>query len=436
MDMVNRVGEYIRTHSLINDGETVTVALSGGADSVCLLRILKRLGHRVGAAHCNFHLRGSESDRDEAFVRNLCANLDVPLQVRHFDTRAEARRTGRSIEMVARDQRYAWFATLGTTVAVAHHKCDNAETLLLNLLRGTGLAGLVGMPPMRVLDSGLRVIRPLLCVTRQEIEAFVGSGYVTDSTNLDDDAMRNIIRHHLASMSREMNRDLVAAINKSAACLADSHNLYEKSLRESIHSCFDGTRIGKSALLDTPAPATVLHEILAPYGFKHEQTADILNERDGNPGRIYESAQWRLLRDRECWLLRAKGERYDILCPTLPLEGDVRVTKDVTLRITRHTYTGYVIPRESRFVSLDLEKLQFPITVRLTSPGDRFVPLGMSGSRLVSDYLTDRHRSVFEKERQLVILSGSEIAWLVDERPSALFALTDKTRFVVRIEVV
>lgn len=212
--MLRRVSTYIRQRELLDKKQPVLVALSGGADSVALLDVLVRAGYQCIAAHCNFHLRGAESDRDEAFVRTLCAEMNVPLEVQSFDTRAYAHALHISIEMAARDLRYKWFDEMARThhcqaVAVAHHQNDQAETILLHLKRGTGLRGLAGMRPKStnpMAPDSVPVVRPLLCTTRDYIEHYLrdkrGLAWVNDSTNNDTAICRNAIREYLRTYTK------------------------------------------------------------------------------------------------------------------------------------------------------------------------------------------------------------------------------------------
>ncbi|MBQ5378972.1 MAG: tRNA lysidine(34) synthetase TilS [Paludibacteraceae bacterium] len=212
--MLRRVSTYIRKHGLLTKGKPVLVAVSGGADSVALLDVLQRAGYTCIAAHCNFHLRGEESDRDEAFVRSLCEQMNVPLEVTQFDTNAHAHALHISIEMAARDLRYAWFDEIARVhgcqaIAVAHHQNDQAETVLLNLKRGAGIRGLAGMRPVSanpMAPDSVPVVRPLLCTTRDYIEHYLrdkrGLHWVTDSTNSDLTIARNAVREQLRSYSK------------------------------------------------------------------------------------------------------------------------------------------------------------------------------------------------------------------------------------------
>ena len=223
-DFSRRVARDIAAHSLLAPGSCVVVGLSGGADSVALFLVLLRLGYHVEAAHCNFHLRGAESDRDAAFVTDLCARYGVPLHRADFETARSARLAGVSIEMQARDERYAFFESVrrqtgAVAIAVAHHRDDNVETLLLNLVRGAGLRGLHGM----AWRNG-HVVRPMLGVTRSDVENFLraeGETFVTDSTNTDTAIRRNLIRHEVLPLLRRLNPSVDATLDATATGLID-----------------------------------------------------------------------------------------------------------------------------------------------------------------------------------------------------------------------
>ena len=229
-----QVFSFIEDENLFSSSDNLLVALSGGADSVALLRVLLYLGYKCTAAHCNFHLRGEESNRDEEFCIALCRELDVELHVIHFDTVGYAKEQGISIEMAARELRYIWFEELCnecgyTHVAVAHHRDDSVETLLLNLVRGTGIAGLTGIRPV----NG-RVVRPMLNVSRADIVDYLrvlGQKFVTDSTNLQDEYVRNKIRHRLIPLMEELNPSVKEGLAATATRLRSVESIYTKLMK-------------------------------------------------------------------------------------------------------------------------------------------------------------------------------------------------------------
>lgn len=418
--ILKTVRKFIEKHRLFAGGEKVLVALSGGADSVALLRILRELEQPCEAAHCNFHLRGEESDRDERFVRELCARLGVELHVTHFDTRAEAARSGESIEMAARRLRYAWFEELrqrqgAACVAVAHHQDDSAETLLLNLLRGTGLAGLRGIHAR----NGY-IVRPLLCLSRSDLEQYLeeaGQEYVTDSTNRQDEYLRNKIRLHLLPLMEEINPAARANLLRTAVHLDEAYLYYKKGIDEAMRAVQGEGFIRIPELLRQPAPTTLLHELLAPLGFNERQTGDVLRTLTATSGKQFVSTTHRLLTDRDRLLILPLTEPQ----PSKP-----------ELCFEEHLYTpDFVIPRDKRVACFDADTLTGEFTLRLAAEGDWFIPFGMKGRKLLSDYMTDRKFSLLRKRSQWVLCCGADICWLVGERSDNRFRVTERTRRVI-----
>ncbi len=418
IDCQQIVKQYIRKQCLFGPKDRVLVALSGGADSVALLLLLDELGYKCVAAHCNFHLRGEESDSDEVFVRQLCQGLHIPLYVKHFETSKVAESRHISIEMAARELRYDWFETLrketrAAAIAVAHHADDSVETFLLNLMRGTGIHGLQGIRPR----NGY-VVRPLLCLDREAIIRYLAErkqAYVTDSTNLQDEYTRNKIRLNLLPLMRQINPSVKQSILRTAAHLGDAARLYDRCIEEArLRVCSDeGIHIGQ--LLKETAPSTVLFEMLHPLGFNEAQVNDIFASLEGQAGKVFESPGWIAVKDRDRLLLQKRGGGEDMPAPRLEIvEGE---------------YTPeFVIPRERDVACFDSEKLTRPLTLRRWQQGDTFVPFGMKGRKRVSDYLTDRKLSVLQKQRQWVLCSGEDIVWLVGERTDNRFRVDERTR--------
>lgn len=254
--MLNKLKTYIAKHKLLGNGKYI-VALSGGADSVCLLRVMLSMGYNVEAAHCNFRLRGDESNRDEEFCTSLCARLDVPLHKVHFDTREYASLHKVSIEMAARELRYAYFEQLRLAIGadgivVAHHSDDNVETILLNLVRGTGIYGLEGIKPR----NGF-ILRPLLCLSKNEILDYLSSvnqDFITDSSNLVDDVQRNKIRLNLMPVLRSVNPSASENILTTAENISQAARVYSHAINESVNECFDGKALDITKLLQQPSP--------------------------------------------------------------------------------------------------------------------------------------------------------------------------------------
>lgn len=415
---MQKISQYIHQHKLFSPEDKILVALSGGADSVALLRLLLTLGYTCEAAHCNFHLRGSESDRDEMFVRHLCKEHQVTLHLVHFETEREAAERHISIEMAARELRYAWFEKIrkecgASVVAVAHHQDDSVETLLLNLIRGTGINGLRGIQP----QNG-NIVRPLLCLDRKEIIDYlqeIKQDYVTDSTNLQDEYTRNKIRLNLLPIMQEINPSVKESILKTSQHLNDAATIYNKGIEEAKLRVLTKEGINIRALQQELTPETILFEILYPIGFNAAQVKDIYRALDGQSGKVFASTNFRVVKDRDLLLISS------ILETTKPV-----------LKIIEQPYTqDFIIPRDKNTACFDADKLHHPLSLRLWQQGDTFVPFGMKGKKKVSDYLTDRKFSLLRKEQQWVLCCGEDIIWLVGERTDNRFRVDEGTKKIV-----
>ena len=288
----DRIRKFIDEHGMTVQGERVAVALSGGADSVCLLLMLKALGYDIVAVHCNFHLRGEESMRDEDFVAALCERMGVKLRRTDFDTLEYARDKGMSIELAARELRYGFFAKVMEEegcgcLAVGHHKDDNAETFLLNCVRKTGIRGLSGIKPVSVNQYGCRVVRPLLCVDRQDITDYLneqGEGWVTDSTNLKDDVARNKVRLDVMPVLKDINRGVVDNLCDTMENAAELTKIYEDWVEREKQRCSKWEDehtlcIYREKVAGSASPVSVMHELLSPMGFNDTQVRNLLTAK-------------------------------------------------------------------------------------------------------------------------------------------------------------
>lgn len=432
--MIYKVAKYIQQKNLMQEGEKTLIALSGGADSVALLVALQKLGYECEAMHCNFHLRGEESMRDEEFVRTLCEKRGVKLIVADFDTKKYAAEKGISIEMAARELRYKAFEKhrkeIGAkSIAVAHHRDDSAETMLLNLIRGTGIKGLHGIQPR----NG-HIVRPLLCVGRNDIMEYLekrGEGYVTDSTNLETDFTRNKIRLQIMPLLQEINPSIAITLAQTAERISEVEKIYTKATEEGVERVKKGNIIDIGLLKQELSPQALLHEIVQPLGFNSAQTNDILQATDAESGRTFESNEWRIVKDRTTLIIAPKANSQILV--TIPGDGCLKTTHGTLICATKE-YHG-IIERKKDIATIDLDKVQLPLTLRNKREGDRFTPFGMRGSKLVSDYLTDRKTSLLEKEQQLVVTDATErILWVVGERPAAQCAVDEKTKKILRLE--
>ena len=461
---------FASVHELFVYGGKYIVALSGGADSVSLLFVLKHLEHELGisveAAHCNFHLRGAESVRDEEFCKLLCDRLAVPLHLIHFDTQAYADLHRVSIEMAARDLRYGYFENLrrdicAQDICVAHHRDDSVETVLLNLVRGTGLRGLRGIQPR----NG-NIIRPLLSLSREDIVQYLdalGESYVTDSTNLHNDVKRNKIRLDVMPLLRELNPSVSQSIFESSLRVGEALKVFDEAMKRSIadvttppRGCTLGGALVSSAptkqlgttpshpltisvdrLKQQPSPEYTLHEILSPRGFTSAQIEQIYGSLDTcSAGKIIASDSHELAFDRGSLLVLPKTNAADAArSMRIPETGTYVFSDSLKIKVVAEDCgDGYEPSRASDSVCLDASDIKFPLTLRYIEQGDRFVPFGMNGMKLVSDYLTDHKKNVFEKRAQLVVTDAQQrIVWLVGERTDNRFRISKVTSKALRL---
>ena len=492
---VDQALRFATAHQLLTPGGKYIIALSGGADSVSLLLVLKHLESELGitleAAHCNFHLRGDESLRDEQFCQQLCRRLHVPLHLVHFDTHVYADLHHVSIEMAARDLRYAYFEQLrrdisAADICVAHHRDDSVETLLLNLVRGTGLRGLRGIQPRNA-----HIIRPLLSHSRQQIEQYLnalGESYVTDSTNLHNDVKRNKIRLNIIPLLRELNPSVSQSIFETSLRVTEALKVFDDAMQHAIAdvttpprgdtcrgcTCLKCTNqpvekctnqpllvhlrqvhplsncpnqpvencttpqtqnskliISVPRLKQQPSPEYTLHEILTPRGFTSAQIEQIYTSLDTNPtGKIITSCTHELAFDRSTLILQPKTPTALVRPMHIPETGTYVLSDNMKLKVeTEECGDRYEPSRTADCASLDASDIKFPLTLRHIQPGDRFVPFGMTGTKLLSDYLTDRKKNIFEKRAQLVLTDAQQrILWLVGERTDNRFRITPNTQ--------
>ena len=455
--MLNKIKRFIVSEHLLRVDALYLVALSGGADSVALLLCLKELGYCVEAVHCNFHLRGEESLRDEQFCEELCQRENIPLHKAHFDTQSYADLHKVSIEMAARELRYRYFFQLKEAlgadgVCVGHHKEDSVETILINLVRGTGLSGLMGIRP-----RNHDVIRPLLCVTRQEIEDYLRQqavSFVTDSTNLIDDIVRNKIRLNVLPQLSEINPSVTDAILTTANHLSEVDAIVQESLKEALGKavCFinSATQVSLNSLSNEPfqldlsivrafpSPSYLLFYILKPLGFSSSQIVEMVSHLDGQTGQLWYSPSHEVTHDRGVFMV-LPHEEAEPRQLVIPETGRYVYDEQLSLRLTERALTpssNVSFSKVPTVVDLDASSIRFPLTLRRVAEGDRFTPLGMRGTQLMSDFLTNLKRNRFEKRNQLVLLDATgTILWALGLRINDRFKLTPQSTSCLRIEV-
>ena len=427
--MLSKVKDYIKKHKLLSLSDLYIVALSGGADSVALLLLLDEMGYKVHALHCNFHLRGEESDRDERFCEDLCLKKNIPFHRIHFDTKSYAETHKVSIEMAARELRYHYFEQLrqdigAQGVCVAHHRDDSVETVLLNLVRGTGLRGLTGIQPR----NG-SILRPLLCVSKKEIETYLaekGQPFVTDSTNLVADVQRNKIRLQVLPLLQELNPAVNENIQHTTEHLAEA----QKVLDGISNSYKDIKQFDFNELNKFESSEYLLFEWLKNYGFNGSQVRQIM---EAETGRVITSVQgYDVLKDRDSYIVEQSLEPLNPL--RIPEDGTYILHKEVKFTVKKEPVW---VSKDPAIATLDARKVCFPLTIRRVKEGDWMIPYGMEGRKLLSDLMTDRKMTLFEKRRQLVVTDANScIIWLVGIRIDARYQVEDQTTEVFSISFI
>ncbi len=427
---LSKIDQYIKRNDLFSKRKTYLVALSGGADSVCLLRVMLALGYDVEAVHCNFHLRGEESDRDEDFCKALADDLQVGLHIVGFDTHSYAKERKISIEMAAREMRYRFFGQLIADrgldgVAVAHHRDDAIETLLLNLVRGTGIDGMKGIKA----KNG-PFLRPLLAVSRQEIEAYLdelGQDYVLDSSNTVDDVKRNVVRLRLMPILKMLNPSVEENLMKTITLVNNSIDMLQWAIdsakKRVSHKSGDAIVVDINDLFREVAPETILWEILKYEGFSSGEVIQIFDHLySPQTGSLWYSPTHTLLIDRD----------YLVVRPIDVEDKRVNLLKISTCDVDEH----FEIIREKNRVSLDATKVKMPLTIRFTKRGDWFVPYGMEGRKSIAKYLTEEKVPLTEKRFTNVVTDiDDNILWVVGHRADNRFRITEATTQALILEV-
>ena len=435
--MIDQFKAYINRYNLIAEGDKLILALSGGIDSMVLADLLLKTKVEFVAAHCNFHLRGHESDGDDWFVRKFAEKHGIQCFVKHFETEKYAANHGISIEMAARDLRYAWFEQfrqqLGyDKIVVAHHADDQAETFFINLLRGAGLNGLKGMKP----QNGV-IIRPLLWASREQIRKYAVENQILwreDHTNAESVYLRNKIRNQLLPAFDELHAEARQGLYKSLEHLAAENELYRELLQEKLGQIIeyngDIQRIPYSAFLIQHSSFQLLFEWLRQYGFNTDQCHFIFEAIGIGIGNQYCSPTHCLIIGRDDLQLSEIKEKTD---NEIQIEvGEEEILSPVHLCFSRFEKNAdFIINKSSEVAQLDADKIQFPLTLRHWHHGDRFHPLGMKGSKLLSDFFVDQKFTEWQKRNVwLLVAADGDILWVVGYRIDERYKVSISTKTI------
>lgn len=444
-ELSERFAAFNQQQVLFGDNDSILLAVSGGIDSVAMLNLFLKTGHSTGVVHCNFRLRGNDSDEDEMFVRNLAALHNLPFFVRRFETRAYAQEKGISVQVAARELRYACFEDMRqkhgfTKIAIAHNSDDTIETFFINLMRGTGIRGLTGIKSR----SG-SIIRPLLFASRAMIEDYAkqtAMAFRSDKTNLEIKYTRNYIRHEIIPRLEKLNPgfrrtmlDNIGNLQGVASLLEDSVLGFEN---QALSFDEDGIRIDLNRVMENHHGMSFLTETLLKYHFTPDTIRNILHSLQGPPGKIFYSSTHRLVKDRKTLLLNVleheqtdKEQVYYIEHPGQSIQMPLR------LELKNENWSpGYSFSHDPSVACLDAEKLSFPLMIRQWKHGDYFRPLGMENMMKVSDFFINSRMSIPEKENTWLLVSEGKIVWIIGRRIDHRFRITESTRNILCIRLI
>jgi len=439
--MFDKFENFIQKNIRLKKTNSLLLAISGGADSVAMLHLFSKTAYECGIAHCNFHLRGEESDKDGELVEKLAKKYNYPFHKIDFDTKKYSSENGTSIEMAARELRYNWFEKIRDEnnydfIATAHHKDDIIETFFINLARGTGIRGLSGIKAL----SG-KLIRPVLFADRVQILNYINENrleYREDASNNDVKFKRNKLRHDIIPLFAEIN----PAHKQNMLKTIERLNITQQILNDKIGEIKANVVDEKDGQLFFSIPklkqlnnlSFYLFELLNPYGFNGDQVESMVKSIDGIPGKSFYSVTHELIKDRENFILVPKYKKIQHSIQVSDSKGTVVLYGESKLQIKSISRTkGFKIPQQNDIVALDRDKLNFPLEIRNWQKGDYFYPIGMNRKKKLSDFFIDNKFTKIEKEKTLLLVSNGKIVWLISYRLDNRFKITDKTENILQI---
>jgi len=437
---VQQFRDFIQNAQLFNNSDRLLLAVSGGKDSVLMLHLFKAIGVDFGVAHCNFNLRGEEALRDENFVRLLCANLDLPFYVTHFETKKYAHEHKISTQMAARELRYNWFEELRIQnaydyIALAQHQNDAVETVLINLTRGTGIGGLHGILPKRG-----KLIRPLLFLNRNEIDFAIETNnlaYVEDSSNLSSDYVRNRIRLKVIPELQQINPNLIQTFSENISRFAE----IETFLQEQVdilktRLCIlqaDGTYISIQEIQKLASKKILMTELLKRFGFEPDVVGSLIDGLDKQSGKLYFSRSHKAVIDRENLIITLRNEdihEHEFIHPS---------TKEVSFgayTVSVRQSDESTFDQNRKTASVDFNQLIYPLIVRSWEQGDKFSPMGMTKFKKISDFFIDQKVPLHLKKQIPILINGNgEVIWIAGMRQDNRYKINQATKKVVIFEL-
>lgn len=447
MALLQQFQQHITLNQLFSPNDTLLLAVSGGIDSVVLCELCKQAGYKFIIAHCNFKLRGAESERDAAFVKQLAQTYNVPLQIKEFDTQAYADERKLSIQEAARELRYNWFAELlavptshsplATCLLTAHHLDDNIETMLMHFFRGTGIHGLRGMLPKQA-----HIVRPLLFARRQEIKQFATENnltWVEDSSNASDKYSRNYFRHQLVPLIQKIYPEAENNLANNLRRFADMEELYEQAVVQHKKKLLEqkGGEVHISVLkLKKAQPLNaIVYEIIKTYGFSSAQVDEVIKLLDSESGRYIQSATHRIIKNRR-WLIVAPAQSEQAQNLVIDEDENKIVFENGELVFEQLNGKNVQVINDVTIALIDKGELQFPLLLRKWKKGDYFYPLGLKKKKKLARFFIDQKLSMTDKEKVWVLESNKKILWVVGLRIDDRFKLTEATKQVLKIKLI
>lgn len=435
--MFENTKDFINRHNLFAASDKLLLAVSGGIDSMVMLDILRKQDYKIHVAHCNFSLRGVESDKDQSFVKDYCKRFNIPFFTRNFDTIKYAEEKGLSIQMAARDMRYRWFEEIRSynnfdAILLGHNWDDVIETFFINLARGTGIKGLTGIKP-----SNKRLARPLLHASREEIEKYASDNkidYREDSTNIETKYKRNKIRHKIIPLFNELNPSFSSSMEDTIRRLDETQQLVDEKIATArkkvfvVHKNIISAEINK--LLELEPLDLYLYELFKDFGIGSRCVGELSKLISSSPGKSITTGSHTILRDREELLISDAGIEGREASDTLII-NNIRSIPGYSLEVVNSE--GLKISSDKNTAYLDYDLVKLPLIIRGWEEGDWFYPLGMEGKKKLSDFFIDQKIALIRKNDVPIFLSEGKIIWIAGYRIDKRFRISDQTRKVLVI---